>query len=94
MRNNQGKFLVFHIECLCEGINLPKLDGIVLLKKLSTIKMVQSIGRVLRLDEGKIEGKVVLPEYSKYLKRTHKGVANIMELVYDRGMTPVEYIRR
>ena len=94
MRNNQGKFLVFHIECLCEGINLPKLDGIVLLKKLSTIKMVQSIGRVLRLDEGKTEGKVVLPEYSKYLKRTHKGVANIMELVYDRGMTPVEYIRR
>ena len=69
MRDNNGKFILFHIETCCEGINLPKLDGIVLLKKLSTIKMVQSIGRVLRLDDGKIEGKVILSLYSKYLKK-------------------------
>ena len=94
MRENDGKFVLFHIETCCEGINLPKLDGIVLLKKLSTIKMVQSIGRVLRLDEGKIEGKVILPLYSKYLKKTESPVMRMMEAVYTQGETPIEYIRR
>ena len=94
MRDNDGKFILFHIETCCEGINLPKLDGIVLLKKLSTIKMVQSIGRVLRLDEGKTEGKVILPLYSKYLKKTESPVMRMMEAVYTQGQTPVEYIRR
>ena len=94
MRDNNGKFVLFHIETCCEGINLPKLDGIVLLKKLSTIKMVQSIGRVLRLDEGKTEGKVILPLYSKYLKKTESPVMRMMEAVYTQGQTPIEYIRR
>lgn len=94
MRDNNGKFILFHIETCCEGINLPKLDGIVLLKKLSTIKMVQSIGRVLRLDDGKIEGKVILPLYSKYLKKTESPVMRMMEAVYTQGATPIEYIRR
>ena len=94
MRKNKGKFILFHIETCCEGINLPKLDGIVLLKKLSTIKMIQSIGRVLRLDGDKTEGKVILPLYSKYLTRTEKGVMNMMQRVYELGQTPVEYIRR
>jgi len=94
MRNNNGKFILFHIETCCEGINLPKLDGIVLLKKLSTIKMIQSIGRVLRLDGDKTEGKVILPLYSKYLTKTEKGVMNMMQRVYELGQTPVEYIRR
>ena len=94
MRDNEGKFVLFHIETCCEGINLPKLDGIVLLKKLSTIKMVQSIGRVLRLDDGKIEGKVILPLYSKYLKKTESPVMRMMEAVYTQGATPIEYIRR
>lgn len=94
MRDNNGKFILFHIETCCEGINLPKLEGIVLLKRLSTIKMVQSIGRVLRLDDGKIEGKVILPLYSKYLKKTESPVMRMMESVYNQGATPIEYIRR
>ena len=94
MRSNKGKFILFHIMTCCEGINLPKLEGIVLLKKLSTIKLVQSIGRVLRLADGKTEGKVILPMFSKYLKKTHKGVVNLMNRVYEEGETPVEYIKR
>ena len=94
MRENDGKFILFHIETCCEGINLPKLDGIVMLKKLSTIKLVQSIGRVLRLSEGKTEGKVILPMYSSYLKKTENSVMNMMERVYELGQTPVEIIRR
>ena len=94
MKKNNGKFVLFHIETLCEGINLPNLDGIVLLKKLSTIKMVQSIGRVLRRSEGKTEGKVILPLYSKYLTKAETPVMNLMTSVYTDGATPVEYIRR
>jgi superfamily II DNA or RNA helicase len=94
MKENTGKFVLFHIETLCEGINLPNLDGIVLMKKLSTIKMVQSIGRVLRKAEGKTEGKVILPLYSKYLTKAETPVMNLMQRVYTDGDTPTEIIRR
>ena len=94
MKNNVGKFIVFHVEILCEGINLPNLDGLVLLKRLSTIRFVQSIGRILRLSEGKTEGKVVLPLYSKYLKKTHKSVMSLMNSIYNEGNIPIEGIRR
>lgn len=94
MRNNNGRFVLFHVEICCEGINLPNLDGIVLLKKMNTTKMVQSIGRVLRLSKGKTEGKVILPIYSKYLKKTEKYVMNLMERVYTDGETPINNIKR
>ena len=94
MKNNTGKYVIFHVSILCEGINLPKLEGLVMLKKLDTIKLVQSIGRVLRLDEGKTEGKVILPMYSKYLQRAEKFVVNMVNRVYTDGETPIQYIRR
>lgn len=94
MKNNTGRYVVFHVSILCEGINLPKLEGLVLLKKLNTIKLVQSIGRVLRLDEGKTEGKVVLPAYSKYLQKSEKFTVNLVTRVYEDGQTPIEFIRR
>ena len=94
MRENTGKFVLFHVSILCEGVNVPTLDGIVLLKKLNTTQMVQSIGRVLRLSEGKTEGKVILPVYSRYLKKTEKYVVNLMESVYTNGQTPVNKITR
>ena len=94
MNKNTGKYIVFHLTILCEGINLPKLEGLVLLKKLNTIQFIQSVGRVLRLNGGKTEGKVVLPMYSSYLKRMEKGVVNLMERVYTGGETPVSVIRR
>ena len=94
MRENDGKFILFHIETCAEGINLPKLDGIILLRKLNTIKTVQSIGRVLRLSPGKTEGLVILPTYSKYLKRTESTLINLMERVYVEGETPVQNIRK
>ena len=49
---------------------------------------------MLRLDKGKVEGKVILPQFSKYLKKTHKGVVNLMQRVYQDGETPVEVIKR
>ncbi len=94
MKDNKGKFIVFHVSILCEGVNVPNLDGIVLLKKLNTTQMVQSIGRVLRLSEGKTEGKVILPVYSKYLQRSEKYVVNLMERVYTHGQTPINNIKR
>ena len=94
MKNNTGKYVVFHVSILCEGINLPKLEGLVLLKKLNTVQLVQSIGRVLRLDEGKTEGKVVLPLYSKYMQKNEKFVVNMIQNVYTEGQTPTQVIRR
>lgn len=46
------------------------------------------------IEDGKIEGKVILPLYSKYLKKTESPVMRMMESVYNQGATPIEYIRR
>ena len=94
MKNNTGKYVIFHVSILCEGINLPKLEGLIMLKKLDTIKLIQSIGRVLRLDEGKTEGKVVLPIYSKYMQKCEKFVVRMIDTVYTDGETPIQMIRR
>jgi len=94
MKNNNGKYVIFHVSILCEGINLPKLEGLVMLKKLDTIKLIQSIGRVLRLDEGKTEGKVVLPVYSKYMQKCESFTVNMIDRVYNQGITPIQIVRR
>ena len=94
MKNNDGKYVIFHVSILCEGINLPKLEGLVMLKKLDTIKLIQSIGRVLRLDEGKTEGKIVLPVYSKYMKKCESFTVSMVDRVYNQGITPIQIIRR
>lgn len=94
MKNNNGRYVIFHVSILCEGINLPKLEGLVMLKKLNTIKLIQSIGRVLRLDEGKTEGKVILPLYSKYMQKCEKFTVKMIDMVYTDGITPVQLIRR
>ena len=94
MKNNNGRYVIFHVSILCEGINLPKLEGLVMLKKLNTIKLIQSIGRVLRLDVGKTEGKVILPLYSKYMQKCEKFTVSMIDRVYTDGITPVQVIRR
>jgi len=43
------KFIVIHYSILSEGISVPGLTSLVLMRQMNVIEMCQSVGRVLRL---------------------------------------------
>ena len=54
--------ILSNARCLSEGVDVPKLDGIVFLNpRKSKVDVVQSVGRVMRKVPGKKFGYVILP---------------------------------
>ncbi|MBN1173819.1 MAG: DEAD/DEAH box helicase [Micromonosporaceae bacterium] len=48
--------------CLAEGVDVPALDAVMFLNpRKSTVDVVQSVGRVMRLADGKQYGYIILP---------------------------------
>jgi len=47
--NETDKCILLHIDILTEGIDLPSITAVMLLRHLNTIKLLQSMGRALRL---------------------------------------------
>ena len=43
------KFVLLHYSILSEGISVPGLTSLILLRNMNVIEMCQSVGRVLRL---------------------------------------------
>jgi len=64
--------ILLHIDILAEGINLPSITAVMLLRHLNTIKLLQTLGRALRLlksDRAKLYSGEMLPvERDKYTK--------------------------
>ncbi|OQS35921.1 DEAD/DEAH box helicase [Chromobacterium haemolyticum] len=51
-----------NVRCLSEGVDVPALDAVLFLTpRSSQVDVVQSVGRVMRLAEGKKRGYVILP---------------------------------
>lgn len=49
-------------KCLTEGVDVPALDAVLFLQpRKSIVDVVQAVGRVMRLNEGKDYGYVILP---------------------------------
>lgn len=54
--------ILSNVRCLSEGVDVPSLDAVMFLTpRQSQIDVVQSVGRVMRLAEGKKLGYVILP---------------------------------
>lgn len=54
--------MLTNARCLSEGIDVPSLDAVVFVSaKNSQVDVVQSVGRVMRLSEGKQYGYIVIP---------------------------------
>jgi predicted helicase len=54
--------LLANPRCLTEGIDVPSLDGVVLVDpRDSVVDMVQTVGRVLRSSPGKTVGHIIVP---------------------------------
>ena len=54
--------VLFNVRCLSEGVDVPALDGVVILAQLrSPLEIVQVLGRAMRKAKGKRYGYVLLP---------------------------------
>lgn len=64
--------IFLHIDILTEGIDLPSITAVMLLRHLNTSKLIQTLGRALRLlslDRSKLYGGIIQPhERNKYAK--------------------------
>lgn len=58
---NSARILT-NVRCLSEGVDVPSLDAVMFLSaRNSQVDVVQSVGRVMRLSEGKQYGYIVIP---------------------------------
>ena len=66
------KFIVLHYSILSEGISVPGLTSLVMMRQMNVIEMCQSIGRVIRLhmdDAKKIQsGEIEAGDLNSYTK--------------------------
>jgi len=54
--------LLSNVRCLSEGVDVPTLDAVIFLSaKNSQVDVVQSVGRVMRVAEGKKYGYIIIP---------------------------------
>ena len=64
--------LIFNVDMLSEGIDLPAITGVMPMRNLDTIKLIQLLGRALRLtkrDRTRLySGEIVPGDYHKYVK--------------------------
>lgn len=66
------KVIIFHVAILSEGISVPGITHVLMLRNLNIIEMVQTIGRVLRLHKKDImkiqKGELNSGDFEKYTK--------------------------
>jgi superfamily II DNA or RNA helicase len=66
------KFVVLNYSILGEGINVVGLDSVIFLRNMSIIDMVQTVGRIIRLDKKDSDriasGELVVGDYRNYVK--------------------------
>lgn len=54
--------ILTNVRCLSEGVDVPTLDAVMFLSsRNSQVDVVQSVGRVMRLSEGKKYGYIIIP---------------------------------
>lgn len=54
--------ILTNVRCLSEGVDVPSLDAVMFLSaRNSQVDVVQSVGRVMRLAEGKKYGYIIIP---------------------------------
>ena len=84
-KDSNKKFVCLHRSILSEGINVSQLETVIFLRNMDTIEMVQTIGRVLRIGDGKSFGLVVVPIYSRVGIATERALQNVVDTVFEKG---------
>jgi superfamily II DNA or RNA helicase len=87
--STERKYVILNYSILGEGINVKSLDAVLLMRQLNLIKLVQYIGRTLRIsteDAKAIEdGTLEIGDYDSYLKPEGK----VIIPVYNKNLQAV-----
>lgn len=71
-RNPGQEMIIFHIDILTEGIDVPGITGVLMFDAMTMIKFIQTVGRASRLDSTDraqlYDGKIKADELKKFVK--------------------------
>jgi superfamily II DNA or RNA helicase len=88
-QSSSNKYVILNYSILGEGMNIKSLDAVLLMRNHNLIKLVQTIGRALRIsaeDSEAIEkGELEVGNYSNYLKPEGK----IIIPVYNKNLLKI-----
>ena len=80
------KFVVLHRSILSEGINVSELEGVVFLRNMDAIEMLQTVGRVIRVGSAtKSFGLLAVPVYTNVGIATQKSLQKCVDIVFEQG---------
>ena len=72
------KFVCLHRSILSEGINVSELEGVVFLRNMDTIEMLQTVGRVIRVgSKSKTYGMLCVPVYNSRWSIYRENIATL-----------------
>jgi len=80
------KFVVLHRSILSEGINVSELEGVIFLRNMDAIEMLQTVGRVIRVGSAaKTYGMLCVPVYNNVGVGTEKALQRCVDIVFEKG---------
>lgn len=85
----KSKSILFHYDVVSEGVNLPGATAILPLRALGEIKMIQAVGRVLRVDDfdraALADGRITVEDKSSWKKPYGWVILPILGQNYDES---------
>ena len=89
------KFVVLHRSILSEGINVSELEGVIFLRNMDAIEMLQTVGRVIRVgSSAKTYGMLCVPVYNNVGVGTEKALQRCVDIVFEQGEMYDSVVRR
>ena len=89
------KFVCLHRSILSEGINVSELEGVVFLRCMDTIEMLQTVGRVIRVgSKSKTYGMLCVPVYNNVGVSTERALQRCVDIVFEKGEMCDSVVRR
>lgn len=80
------KFICLHRSILSEGINVSELEGVIFLRNMDSIEMLQTIGRVIRVgSKSKTFGLLAVPCYTNVGVSTQRALQKCVDIVFEQG---------
>jgi predicted helicase len=85
-KDQNKKFVVLHRSILSEGINCSELEGVVFLRNMDTVEMLQTVGRVIRVgSKSKTCGMLCVPVYNNIGVSTERALQRCVDIVFEKG---------
>ena len=85
-KDPEKKFVCLHRSILSEGINVSELEGVIFLRNMDSIEMLQTVGRVIRVGSAsKTYGLLAVPCYTNVGVSTQRALQRCVDVVFEKG---------